>query len=113
MTNLNPTTEEFTVANYNFCKHNGVFNDRLRILVPLSQEDKALELLSKFPKYCEVRLEKSRTNSDCVSPICFRLSTWYYNPKNTFIGVRKPNKAAEKRMLKVLEILKENNIKSF
>ena len=113
MKNLNPTTEDFTIANYNFCKNNGVFNDRLRILIPLSQEAKAMELLSKFPKYCKVELSMTRTNNDSDSPKCFRLSAQYYNPKNYVIGVRKPNNASEKRRLKILEILEDNNIKSF
>lgn len=113
MTNLNPKTEEFTIANYNFCEWNGIFDDRLRVLIPLSQEGNALELLSKFPKYCKVELSKTSTNNDTDSPICFRLSAEYYNPKNYVMGVRKPNKAAEKRRLKILEILTDNNIKSF
>jgi len=113
MKNLNPITEEFTIANYNFCKWNGIFNDRLRVLIPLSQENKALELLSKFPKYCKVKLSNTTTNNDANSNVCFLLSAQYYNTKNYVIGVRKPNTAAEKRRLKILEILKDNNIKSF
>jgi len=113
MKNLNPTTENFEIANYNFCKHNGIFDDRLRILIPLSQEDKALELLSKFPKYCKVELSQTRTNNDDNSPVCFILSAQYYNPKNYVIGIRKPNSAAIKRSVKISEVLKDNNIKSF
>ncbi len=113
MTNLNPISENFEIANYNFCKHNGIFNDRLRILVPFSKESEAIELLSKFPKYCKVELSQSRTNNDGNSPKCFKLTAQYYNPKNYVMGVRKPNKVAEKRRLKLIEILKENNIKSF
>lgn len=113
MTTLNPTTEEFTIANYNFHPQNGIFNDSLRVLIPLSQENKAIELLSKFPKYCKVELSMTRTNNNSDSPVCFCLSTQYYNPRNYVMGVRKPNKAAEKRRLKILEILKDNNIKSF
>jgi len=118
MTNLNPTTENFEIANYNFCKHNGIFNDSLRVLIPLSQEDKALELLSKFPKYCKVELFQTRTNNDGDSPVCFILSAQYYNPKN-FIDKKAEiesgaiNAAAIKRSAKISEILKENNIKSF
>ena len=113
MKNLNPITEEFTIANYNFCKWNGIFNDRLRVLIPLSQEKEAIKLLAKFPKYCKVELSTTRTNNDFNSPECFILSTQYFNPKNFYVGVRKPNTAAEKRRLKILEILKDNNIKSF
>lgn len=113
MTNLNPTTEEFIIANYNFCKHNGVFDDRLRVLIPLSQEKEAIKLLAKFPKYCKVELSNTTTNNDFNSPECFILSTQYFNPKNFYVGIRKPNKSAEKRRLKILEILEDNDIKSF
>ena len=118
MKNLNPTTDNFEIANYNFCKYNGIFNDRLRILVPLSQEDKAFELFSQFPKYCKVKLSQTTTNNDGDSSVCFIISAQYYNTKN-FIDKKDEtekgiiNASAIKRSIKISEVLKENNIKSF
>jgi len=118
MTNLNPTTDNFKIANYNFCKNNGVFQDRLRILIPISMEHKAIELLNKFPKYCKVEMFQTSTNNDDRSPSCYCLSAQYYNPKN-FIDLKDEvdngviNSSAIKRSMKISEVLKENNIKSF
>ena len=118
MKNLNPTTENFEIANYNFCKHNGIFQDNLRVLIPISMEHKAIELLNKFPKYCKVEMFQTTTNNDGKSPICLVLSAQYYNPKNFIDGKAEIesgviNASAIKRSLKISEILKENNIKSF
>ena len=118
MTNLNPTTEKFKIANYNFCKWNGIFEDRLRVLIPISQKDIALELLSKFPKYCKVELSETTVNNDQRSAKCFALRAEYYNvknftSKNDEIKNSVINKAAIKRSLKISQVLEENNIKSF
>tara|TARA_R110000787_G_scaffold10354_1_gene35209 strand:+ start:295 stop:657 length:363 start_codon:yes stop_codon:yes gene_type:complete len=118
MTNLNPTTENFKIANYNFCKWSGIFQDRLRVLIPITKKDIALELFSKFPKYCKVKLSETTVNNDDKSSKCFALFAEYYNVKN-FIDKNNEikngviNKSAIKRSLKILQILKENNIKSF
>jgi len=113
MKNLNPTTAEFPIANYNWCKYIGIYNDSLRVLIPLSKESEAKKLLSKFPKYCKVELGQTRTSNDQNGHLCFMLTAQYYNRKCYMSETKKPNKAAEKRRVKIMEILEENNIKSF